>query len=234
MVSPLEPQLDMFSDLWWLFALGVLAALVGAVSKLLIPKRSGRRRRSRAADGRAPGQRSASVRRFDRTPGSSRYGKSRAQERFVSRTDSSPCRPLSGTLAGKAYVTDGDGIRVSGHEVRFAGLDAPEWDQLAKHRDGYWFRHGKQVKSALIRQIGGKQVFVTVEDQDKFGRAVGIVTCNGEDVGEWLVREGYAIAAYSNRYRHIEQEARRAKRGMWSHAVNIDPRLWRHRMRSLN
>ena len=138
----------------------------------------------------------------------------------------------TGTLAGKAYVTDGDGIRVSGQEVRFAGLDAPEWDQPAKHHDGYWFGHGKRVKSALIRAIGGKRVHVTVEDHDKFGRAVGIVTCNGKDVGEWLVREGHAIAAYSDRYKHIEREARQSKRGMWGHAVNIDPRRWRHRSTS--
>ena len=138
----------------------------------------------------------------------------------------------TGTLAGKAYVTDGDGIRVSGQEVRLAGLDAPEWDQRAKHHDGYWFGHGKRVKSALIREIGGKRVHVTVEDYDKFGRAVGIVTRNGKDVGEWLVREGHAIAAYSDRYKHIEREARQSKRGMWGHAVNIDPRRWRHRSTS--
>ena len=135
-------------------------------------------------------------------------------------------------LVGKAYVTDGDGIRVSGQEVRFSSLDAPEFDQVAKHRDGYWFGHGKRVKSALIREIGGRQVHVTVENYDKFGRAVGIVTCNGKDVGEWLVREGHAIAAYSDRYKHLEREARQAKRGMWGHAVNIDPRRWRHRSTS--
>ena len=135
----------------------------------------------------------------------------------------------TGTFTGKAYVTDGDGIRVSGQEIRFAGLDAPEWDQVAKHRDGYWFGHGKRVKSALIREIGGRRVHVTVEDYDKFGRAVGIVTCNGKDVGEWLVREGHAIAAYGDRYKHVEREAQSAKSGMWGHAVNIDPRRWRHR-----
>ena len=137
----------------------------------------------------------------------------------------------TGTLAGKAYVTDGDGIRVSGQEVRFAGVDAPEWDQRAKHQDGYWFAHGRRVKSALIREIGGKRVHVTVEDYDRFGRAVGIVACNGKDVGEWLVREGHAIAAYSDRYKHMEREARQSERGMWGHAVNIDPRRWRHRNR---
>ena len=135
----------------------------------------------------------------------------------------------TGTLAGKAYVTDGDGIRVSGQEVRFAGLDAPEWNQVAKHVDGYWFGHGRRVKSALVRKVGGKQMHVTVERHDKFGRVIGIVTCNGADVGEWLVREGHAIAAYSDRYKHVEREARRARRGMWGHAVNIDPRRWRHR-----
>ncbi len=132
-------------------------------------------------------------------------------------------------LIGKAFVTDGDGIRVSGQEVRFAGLDAPEFDQVARHRDGYWYPHGRRVKSALIREIGGKRVHVTVESYDKFGRAIGIVMYNNKDVGEWLVREGHARAMYGNRYKHIEQEARNARRGMWRHAANVDPRKWRHR-----
>ena len=133
------------------------------------------------------------------------------------------------TITGKAYVTDGDGIRVRGQEVRLAGIDAPEFDQVAKHRDGFWFGHGKLVKSALIREIGGKYVHVAVEDYDRFGRAVGTVTCDGVDVGEWLVKEGYAIAAYSDRYERVQREARSAGKGMWDYAVSIDPRRWRHR-----
>ena len=140
-------------------------------------------------------------------------------------------RKRPSTLTGKAYVTDGDGIRVAGLEIRFAGLDAPEWDQVARHREGYWYPHGRHVKSALIRKIGGKQVHVTVESYDKFGRAVGIVTYKGKDIGEWLVHEGHARALYEDRYKHIEQEAQRAGRGMWRHLVNIDPRNWRHRKR---
>ncbi|MCY4192034.1 MAG: thermonuclease family protein [Rhodospirillaceae bacterium] len=136
------------------------------------------------------------------------------------------------TLTGKAYVTDGDGIRVNGQEIRFAGLDSPEFDQMAKHRDGYWFPHGKRVKKALIRKIGGKWVHITIENHDKFGRAVGTVTCNGEDIGEWLVREGHAIAAYSDRYKAVERQAREARREMWDHAVTLDPRRHRHRKKS--
>ena len=131
-------------------------------------------------------------------------------------------------LAGKAFVTDGDGVRVQGREVRFAALDAPEWDQRAQHGDGYWFAHGKRVKSALITKIGGKRVKVRIETWDKYGRAVGTVTCQGRDVGEWLVREGHAIAAYGDRYKAVEREARQARRGMWAHKRNVDPRAWRH------
>ncbi len=120
---------------------------------------------------------------------------------------------------------------MNGHTIRIAGLDAPEWDQKAKHRDGYWFSHGKRVKSALIREIGGRHVRVSIEGTDRYGRLLGTVTCQGRDVGEWLVREGHAIAAYSDRYRHVEREARQAGRGMWGHAHNFDPRHHRHRKR---
>lgn len=132
------------------------------------------------------------------------------------------------TISGKAYVTDGDGLRVSGHEIRLAGLDAPEYDQRAMHRDGTWFRHGKRVKSALIGAVGGKYVRVTIDDFDRYGRAVGTVTCDGKDIGEWLVRNGYAIAVYSDRYKQIERQARKERRGMWGCTIAYDPRAWRH------
>ncbi len=137
-------------------------------------------------------------------------------------------RRLPRAVAGKAYVTDGDGLRVSGHEIRLAGLDAPEFDQRAMHRDGYWFNQGKRIKSALIREVGGKHVHVAVVKVDKYERAVGIVTCDGRDVGDWLVRNGHAIAAYGDRYEAAEWEARAAGRGMWGCAIAYDPRAWRH------
>ena len=118
-----------------------------------------------------------------------------------------PAPEAGSVIAGKAWVTDGDGLRVSGHRVRFAGLDAPELDQWAKH--------------------GGLVLRVT--DIDQYGRVLGRVTCDGKDVGAWLVRNGHAIAAYSDRYKDIESEARREKRGLWSHEVAFDPRDWRRK-----
>ena len=132
-------------------------------------------------------------------------------------------------ITGKAYVIDGDTIRVARRTIRLSGLDAPELDQVAQHEHGYWYKQGLRVKSELIRVIGGKHVQVQVEGTDKYDRVLGTVLYEDKDVGEWLVRQGYAIAAYGDQYKHVEQEARRARRGMWGHAEAHDPRAWRHR-----
>ena len=102
------------------------------------------------------------------------------------------------------------------------------WDQVAKHQLGYWYDEGTWVKSALIRAIAGRNVRVKVEGYDKYDRVIGTVTCNGKDVGAWLVRNGLAIAAYGDQYKRIQQDARRARRGRWGHAEVYDPRDWRH------
>ena len=202
---------------WWLITLGFVVVI------LLIPgKRSHRQKKKGHSSRTGPAQRRVGSR------------SSGAQLRPAHRVDSHTIRARwvespTRTITGKAYVTDGDGIRVARKEVRLAGLDAPEWDQKAKHQNGYWFDHGRRVKSALIQRVGGKHVSVAAESVDKFGRIVGTVTCEGRDIGEWMVREGHAIAAYHDRYRQLEREAREAKRGMWAHAHNFDPRAHRHR-----
>ncbi len=206
----LETTPELFANWWWLIA---LVATIGFLRAVASGKRSRWKRR---------GYYSRSTGRRKRRAASRKSFVAKPQR---ARQVESPAR----TISGKAYVTDGDGMRVAQQEVRIAGLDAPEWDQKAKHNDGYWFKHGKRVKSALIQEIGGKRVHVSVESVDKFGRLLGTVTCNGRDIGEWLVREGHAIAAYGDRYKHVEREAREAKRGMWAHAHNFDPRAHRHR-----
>ena len=214
---------------WWLITLVVVVVV------LLIPgKRSHLQKKKGHSSGTGPEQRRVG----SRSSGAQLRPAHRVETPtfLAHRVDSHTTRARrvespTRTITGKAYVTDGDGIRVARKEVRLAGLDAPEWDQKAKHQNGYWFNHGRRVKSALIQKIGGKHVSVAVESLDKFGRIVGAVTCEGRDIGEWMVREGLAIAAYHDRYRQLEREAREAKRGMWAHAHNFDPRAHRHRER---
>ncbi len=48
-------------------------------------------------------------------------------------------------IAGKAFVIDGDTIKVSGERVRIAGIDAPELGQLARYPYRNWYDQGESV-----------------------------------------------------------------------------------------
>ena len=202
----IQAFLAFLSDWWWLIAIFFTVVILNAI----ISRKGSRRSRSKS---------------FSRNIGR-RVGRATPREKLSSEP---PFESRIDVITGKAYVTDGDGIRVARREVRIVGIDAPEWDQRARHSNGQWINHGRIVKSALIQEIGGKEVRVLVEGSDKFGRLIGTVVCEGQDVGEWLVREGHAIAAYDARYKRVQQEARIAKRGMWAHLHNFDPRAHRHR-----
>ena len=115
-------------------------------------------------------------------------------------------------------MIDGDTIRVSRRTIRLSGLDAPELDQVAKHEDGYWYKQGLRVKSELIRVIGGKHVQVQVEGTDKYGRVVGTVLYEDNDVlANGSCARGIAIAAYGEQYKtRPQREAQSgAATNMW-------------------
>ena len=131
-------------------------------------------------------------------------------------------------IIGKTYVIDGDTLKVANNRIRIEGIDAPELGQPAKDKNRVVFDHGNRVRSDLIDKIGGKKVEVMVKGYDKYERIIGLVTCDGKDVGAWLVRSGRAIAAYGDQYKSLELEARKEKRGIWGCDEIYDPELWRH------
>ena len=73
----------------------------------------------------------------------------------------SPARPMSptGTASGCPDRRSGSPASTRRNGISPRGIG-----------DGYWFAHGKRVKSALIRKIGGRRVRVEVEEYDRFGR----------------------------------------------------------------
>ena len=114
----LETALELFANWWWLIAIVVTVRFLRAIAPGKRFRRKPRKDHSSRTERR---QRRAASR------------KSRVAKRQPGRQVEVPTR----TITGKAYVTDGDEIRVAQWEVQIAGLDAPEWDQKAKHQDGY-------------------------------------------------------------------------------------------------
>lgn len=125
------------------------------------------------------------------------------------------------------HVTDGDTIWVRpaaggrAVELRLLDLDAPEGCQ----------RYGQEAKKALAGRLHRQRVRVTTRGQDDYGRTLARVEHRREDVGAWLVGHGYAWSAtYQGRtgpYARLQQQAQRARRGLWSLPGAVDPRSFR-------
>lgn len=131
-------------------------------------------------------------------------------------------------ISGHAVVIDGDTILIGGAHIRLYGVDAPESSQHCNDDQGRPYGCGLLATSALEEEIGGDAVVCIPRDTDRYGRTVAVCAARGRDLGNALVRRGYAIAyrRYSTMYVDAEIEARETKRGLWSGTFQ-EPEAWR-------
>lgn len=127
-----------------------------------------------------------------------------------------------------SHVTDGDTlwVRPAGQggdavEIRIVDIDAPEICQA----------FGPQAKKALAARLLYQPVLVRTRGFDDYGRRLAQLQHRNQDIGAWLVREGYAWSGvFHNRrgpYGSLEDEARRVHRGLWANPKAEEPRAFR-------
>jgi endonuclease YncB( thermonuclease family) len=136
---------------------------------------------------------------------------------------------FSDPIYGPVRVIDGDTLVVKKTwRIRLYGIDAPETKQTCQDA-GQTVHCGIEARDALIQLIGGQSIGCDIRDYDRYSRIVAVCRLdNGQDINAEMVREGWALAyrEYSTDYVPQEQEARAAKRGLWSETF-IDPWDWR-------
>lgn len=122
-------------------------------------------------------------------------------------------------IVGRASVIDGDTLEIRGQRIRLWGIDAPEGRQTCE-RDGESYRCGTVAANALSYWIGERSVTCNpVGRPDRYRRIVARCTVQGQDIGGWLVRRGWALdyPRYSGRsYAADENAARMGKAGVWA------------------
>jgi endonuclease YncB( thermonuclease family) len=142
------------------------------------------------------------------------------------------------TLSGRVIkLTDGDTLTVldasfQQHPIRLIGIDAPEREQP----------FGTVSGNHLGKLVFGRQVSVTYEDQDRYGRTLGKVLINGQDINLVQILAGLAwhYKAYADEqspkdravYAAAEKDAQSRHCGLWTDAHPIPPWDWRSGERS--
>ncbi len=134
-------------------------------------------------------------------------------------------------ITGTATVIDGDTLEIHGKRIRLAGIDAPDSRQLCR-LDGMPWMCGQDAANALTDKIGRRAVKCAELDRDRYKPNVVKCMVVGEDLGEWMLAHGWAVAyyLYSYEYSRAEHRAKSARRGIWASEFEM-PWEWRRRER---
>jgi len=147
------------------------------------------------------------------------------------------CTANAETITGRVVgVADGDTITVLDadkvqHKIRLAGIDAPEKKQA----------FGNRSKESLSELAFDKTVNVETSKRDRYGRQIGKVLVNGQDVNlvqvergmAWFYRQHQREQSPSDRrlYEAAEDAAKAEKRGLWHDCDPVAPWEFRHTKR---
>jgi endonuclease YncB( thermonuclease family) len=132
--------------------------------------------------------------------------------------------------AETAIVRDGDTLVLDGETYRLARIDAPEYRQMCKDSAGKEWPCGKAARLQLAAFVASGSLVCMPQAEDKYGRKVArCSSATVRDLGEAMVEAGLAISPAergSAVYEEAEDEAKRAKRGLWQ-GVFDTPADWR-------
>ena len=119
-------------------------------------------------------------------------------------------------IEGKPKIIDGDTINIGKNKIRLHGIDAPETNQTCSIDNKIW-NCGIESTIALKNFILEKEVYCKIIDIDKYKRFIGICFLDNQNINQYMVRNGWAIAYryYSLDFVETEKLAKKDKIGLW-------------------
>ena len=120
------------------------------------------------------------------------------------------------SISGKARVLDGNTLALGAQRVRLFGIAAPEITQNCTLASKVW-ACGADVATALHIQVGEQVVNCDERGIDATKTVTAVCKVGTLDLGDWMVRNGWARAdrRASMMYVSAEIAARKAQVGLW-------------------
>ena len=131
------------------------------------------------------------------------------------------------TLLENIWVIDGDTVKgkTEGKQItiRLVEIDAPEMDQP----------FGLASKNFLIKLTSNEKITYTSEGEDRYGRTLGKLYKNNENLNILMVKSGFAWVYeryVKNQNLYVYQEVAKSKNlGLWQSKKPIAPWVWRRK-----
>jgi len=89
-----------------------------------------------------------------------------------------------------ADIDLGFNIWVRKARIRLAGIDCPE----SRSRDKVEKKHGLMAKECLSELLESKKITLESHGKGKFGRVLGVLFSDGEDVNKKMIKQHHAVA----------------------------------------
>src|SRR5215831_3877299 len=79
-------------------------------------------------------------------------------------------------IVGRAWIVDGDTVRIGGVSIRLEGIDAPEWDQSCTDPGGKAWLCGQVATRRLREHTRWQSLTCAPRAHDRYGRVVATCT----------------------------------------------------------
>ncbi|WP_348643324.1 thermonuclease family protein [Mesorhizobium sp. B2-7-1] len=127
----------------------------------------------------------------------------------------------NGTKLFQPVATAAGLIESKGYAVAVSGVDVVKADETCSDEGKSW-ACGARARTAFRAFLRGRAVACTVPPEG--GRHTISAECHigNQDIGQWLVENGWARAAQSGPYVEAESKARTARKGIFGPAPSLD------------
>ncbi|MET3791922.1 thermonuclease family protein [Aquamicrobium terrae] len=131
-----------------------------------------------------------------------------------------PDAEWKGATLFRPLATGAGRIKAQGRTVTVAGIDPVAPDETCTDSGRQW-PCGTRATTAFRAFLRGRAVVCDIPENDSEGDFTARCRLARQDIGEWLVENGWARAPQDGPYAQAAEKARKGRKGIYGHAPDL-------------